>query len=94
MRADVGHDASDQVRFAALCRKLGVPADAPGSPAVKDELKRKIEQATKYVPLENLSISPQCGFASHQKGSGLSFAQQEAKLRLVVQTATEVWGSA
>ena len=60
----------------------------------KDELKRRIEAATKYVPLENLSISPQCGFASHQKGSGLSFAQQEAKLRLVVRTATEVWGSA
>ena len=59
----------------------------------KDELKGKIEQATRYVPLENLSISPQCGFASHQKGSGLSFAQQEAKLRLVVQTATEVWGT-
>jgi len=59
----------------------------------KDELKRKIEAATQYVALENLSISPQCGFASHQKGSGLSFAQQEAKLRLVVQTATEVWGT-
>jgi 5-methyltetrahydropteroyltriglutamate--homocysteine methyltransferase len=57
-------------------------------------LKKKIEAATRYVPLENLSISPQCGFASHQKGSGLSFAQQEAKLRLVVRTATEVWGSA
>jgi 5-methyltetrahydropteroyltriglutamate--homocysteine methyltransferase len=59
----------------------------------KDELKRKIEAATQYVALENLSISPQCGFASHQKGSGLSFAQQEAKLKLVVQTATEVWGT-
>jgi 5-methyltetrahydropteroyltriglutamate--homocysteine methyltransferase len=60
----------------------------------KDELKKKIEQATKYIPLDHLSISPQCGFASHQKGSGLSFAQQEAKLKLVVQTATEVWGTA
>ena len=60
----------------------------------KEELKKKIEQATKYVPLERLSISPQCGFASHRKGSGLSFAQQEAKLKLVVQTATEVWGTA
>jgi 5-methyltetrahydropteroyltriglutamate--homocysteine methyltransferase len=59
----------------------------------KDELKRKIEQATRYIPLEHLSISPQCGFASHQKGSGLSFAQQEAKLKLVVQTAKEVWGT-
>jgi len=58
----------------------------------QDELKRKIEAATKYVPLENLSVSPQCGFASHQHGSGLTFAQQEAKLKLVVQTAREVWG--
>lgn len=59
-----------------------------------DELKRRIDEATRYVPLENLSISPQCGFASHQKGSGLTFAQQEAKLALVVQTAREVWGEA
>jgi 5-methyltetrahydropteroyltriglutamate--homocysteine methyltransferase len=57
-----------------------------------DFLKQKIEQATQYVPLENLSISPQCGFASHRQGSGLTFAQQDAKLRLVVQTARDVWG--
>jgi 5-methyltetrahydropteroyltriglutamate--homocysteine methyltransferase len=56
------------------------------------ELKSKIEAATRYVPLERLSISPQCGFASHQAGSGLTFAQQEAKLKLVVQTAKDVWG--
>jgi 5-methyltetrahydropteroyltriglutamate--homocysteine methyltransferase len=59
----------------------------------KDELKRKIDAAAKYVPLENLSLSPQCGFASHQHGSGLTFEQQEAKLRLVVETAREVWGT-
>jgi 5-methyltetrahydropteroyltriglutamate--homocysteine methyltransferase len=58
----------------------------------KDILKRKIEAATRFVPLESLSVSPQCGFASHQKGSALSFAEQEAKLKLVVETATEVWG--
>ena len=57
-------------------------------------LKRKIEAATRYLPLERLSISPQCGFASHRKGSGLAFADQEAKLRLVVETAREVWGEA
>jgi 5-methyltetrahydropteroyltriglutamate--homocysteine methyltransferase len=56
-----------------------------------DALKRKIEAAARYVPIDNLSISPQCGFASHQKGSGLTFAQQEAKLRLVVEVAAEVW---
>ena len=59
----------------------------------KDELKRKIEAASKYVPLENLSLSPQCGFASHQRGSGLTFEQQEAKLRRVIETAREVWGT-
>ena len=60
----------------------------------KDVLKRKIEAATRFLPIENLSISPQCGFASHQKGSALGFAEQEAKLRLVVETAAEVWGEA
>jgi len=59
----------------------------------KDDLNRKIEASSKYVPLENLSLSPQCGFASHQHGSGLTFEQQEAKLRLVVETAREVWGT-
>jgi 5-methyltetrahydropteroyltriglutamate--homocysteine methyltransferase len=58
----------------------------------KDALKRKIDAASRFVPAENLSVSPQCGFASHQKGSGLSFAEQEAKLRLVVDLAREVWG--
>ena len=57
----------------------------------KDELKRKIELASQFVPLERLSISPQCGFASHKHGSGLTFDQQAAKLRLVVETAREVW---
>jgi 5-methyltetrahydropteroyltriglutamate--homocysteine methyltransferase len=59
----------------------------------KPELRRKIEAASKYVPLENLSLSPQCGFASHQHGSGLTFEQQEAKLKLVIETAREVWGT-
>jgi 5-methyltetrahydropteroyltriglutamate--homocysteine methyltransferase len=60
----------------------------------KKLLHRKIEQAARYVRLEDLSLSPQCGFASHRKGTALSFADQEAKLRLVVETATETWGEA
>ena len=60
----------------------------------KDEMRKRIEAATRYLPIERLSISPQCGFASHRKGSGLAFADQEAKLRLVVDTAREVWGEA
>jgi 5-methyltetrahydropteroyltriglutamate--homocysteine methyltransferase len=58
----------------------------------REELRRKIDGASRFVPLENLSVSPQCGFASHQKGSGLSFTQQEAKMKLVIDTAREVWG--
>jgi 5-methyltetrahydropteroyltriglutamate--homocysteine methyltransferase len=58
----------------------------------KDALKRKIEVAAKFVPIADLSMSPQCGFASHQKGAALTFAEQEAKLKLVVETAAEVWG--
>jgi 5-methyltetrahydropteroyltriglutamate--homocysteine methyltransferase len=60
----------------------------------KDLLKRKIEAATRFLPIENLSVSPQCGFASHQKGTALSFAEQQAKLKLVVDIAREVWGGA
>jgi 5-methyltetrahydropteroyltriglutamate--homocysteine methyltransferase len=58
-----------------------------------DELKRRIEEASAFVPLEKLGLSPQCGFASHRHGTELSFADQEAKLRLVVRTAQAVWGS-
>jgi 5-methyltetrahydropteroyltriglutamate--homocysteine methyltransferase len=57
-----------------------------------DELKRRIDEASKYVPLERLCLSPQCGFASRDLGATLSLADQEAKLRLVVQTAADVWG--
>jgi len=60
----------------------------------KEDLIAKINAAAKFIPLERLGVSPQCGFASHREGSGLSFAQQEAKLRLVVKTAREVWGEA
>jgi 5-methyltetrahydropteroyltriglutamate--homocysteine methyltransferase len=58
----------------------------------RDELKRQVDEASKYVPLERLCLSPQCGFASRDLGTALSFADQEAKLRLVVQTAAEIWG--
>ena len=58
----------------------------------KDDLKRRIEAATRYVPLERLALSPQCGFASTESGNLLTPADQEAKLRLVVETAREVWG--
>jgi 5-methyltetrahydropteroyltriglutamate--homocysteine methyltransferase len=58
----------------------------------KDELKNRIHAAEKFVPLDRLALSPQCGFASTMEGNLLSEADQEAKLRLVVETAREVWG--
>ncbi len=60
----------------------------------KDDLKRKIEQAARYVPLENLCLSPQCGFASTHHGNLLTEDEQWRKLELVVEVASEVWGGA
>jgi 5-methyltetrahydropteroyltriglutamate--homocysteine methyltransferase len=60
----------------------------------KDELKRRIHEASKYVPMERLALSPQCGFASTEEGNLVTSADQEAKLRLVAETAKEVWGTA
>jgi 5-methyltetrahydropteroyltriglutamate--homocysteine methyltransferase len=58
-----------------------------------DTLKRRIAEASRYVPLERLALSPQCGFASTQEGNLLTPADQEAKLRLVATVAREVWGA-
>lgn len=58
----------------------------------KDELKKRIGDATQYVPLERLALSSQCGFASTEEGNLLTAEDQDAKLRLVVETAKEVWG--
>jgi 5-methyltetrahydropteroyltriglutamate--homocysteine methyltransferase len=57
-----------------------------------DGLMRKIQQATHYVPLERLALSPQCGFASTMEGNLLTEDEQWAKMRLVVETAHRVWG--
>jgi 5-methyltetrahydropteroyltriglutamate--homocysteine methyltransferase len=59
----------------------------------KDDLKRRIDAATKHVPLENLCLSPQCGFASTFLGNPIGEDVQRRKLALVVETATEVWGT-
>src|SRR5712671_2359748 len=59
----------------------------------KDDLKRRLEAASKYIPMENLCLSPQCGFSSTHHGNNLSEAQELAKLKLCIDTATEVWGS-
>ena len=58
----------------------------------KDVLKKRIDNAAKYVPLENLCVSPQCGFASSHHGNLLTEDDQWRKLELVVEVAREVWG--
>jgi 5-methyltetrahydropteroyltriglutamate--homocysteine methyltransferase len=58
----------------------------------KDNLKRRIDEAAKYIDLNQLALSPQCGFASSTEGNRLSEEEQFAKLRLVVEVANEVWG--
>ena len=58
----------------------------------KDDLKRRIDEAARYVPMEQLCLSPQCGFSSTVEGNLLGYDDEMAKLRLVVETAREVWG--
>jgi 5-methyltetrahydropteroyltriglutamate--homocysteine methyltransferase len=58
----------------------------------KEELKGRIEEASKYVPMERLALSTQCGFASTEEGNLLTPTEQDAKLKLVVETAKEAWG--
>ena len=58
----------------------------------KEDLLRRIDAASKVLPLEQLALSPQCGFASTMEGNSLTEEDQWAKLKLVVETAREVWG--
>ncbi|MGH9055248.1 MAG: 5-methyltetrahydropteroyltriglutamate--homocysteine S-methyltransferase, partial [Acidimicrobiales bacterium] len=58
----------------------------------KDELKRRIDEAAEHVPLDQLCLSPQCGFSSTLEGNLLSYDDEVAKLRLVVEVANDVWG--
>jgi 5-methyltetrahydropteroyltriglutamate--homocysteine methyltransferase len=58
----------------------------------KDDLRRRIDEAARYVPMENLALSPQCGFASTSQGNVLTPDEQKRKLELVVDTARKVWG--
>jgi 5-methyltetrahydropteroyltriglutamate--homocysteine methyltransferase len=86
----------EPLRFVPKGKRVVLGLVSTKTPVLEDQkfLMRRITEATRFIPLENLSLSPQCGFASHQKGTGLTVADQEAKLRLVVETARAVWGSA
>jgi 5-methyltetrahydropteroyltriglutamate--homocysteine methyltransferase len=71
---------------------LGLVTSKSGRLESRDEIKRRIEQASKFVPLDQLCLSPQCGFASTEEGNILAENEQWEKLRMIVELADEVWG--
>jgi 5-methyltetrahydropteroyltriglutamate--homocysteine methyltransferase len=71
---------------------LGLITTKLGALESKDAIKRRIDEAAKFVPLEQLALSPQCGFSSTYHGNDIQMSQQTAKLRLVADIAREVWG--
>jgi 5-methyltetrahydropteroyltriglutamate--homocysteine methyltransferase len=71
---------------------LGLVTTKRGELEAKDDLKRRIDEASRYAPIEQLCLSPQCGFSSTVEGNELTHEEQWAKLRLIVEVAEEVWG--
>jgi 5-methyltetrahydropteroyltriglutamate--homocysteine methyltransferase len=92
---DVRSGGFEPLRFVPRGEKrvvLGLVTSKRAALESTDELKRRIDEAAKYAPLEQLCLSPQCGFSSTVDGNALTIEEQFAKLRLVVETAREVWG--
>jgi 5-methyltetrahydropteroyltriglutamate--homocysteine methyltransferase len=85
----------EPLRFVPRGRQvvLGLVTTKVGTLEKQDDLLRRIDEASRYVPIENLALSPQCGFASIEQGNLLTWDDQRRKLELVVQTAEKVWGS-
>jgi 5-methyltetrahydropteroyltriglutamate--homocysteine methyltransferase len=71
---------------------VGLVTSKSGALESKDDIKRRMEEAAKFAPLEQLALSPQCGFASTEEGNILSEEEQWAKLRLCVELADDIWG--
>ena len=71
---------------------LGLVTTKTGTLESKDAIKRRIDEAARYVPLDRICLSPQCGFASTEEGNLLAVDEQWAKLRRVVELADEIWG--
>jgi len=71
---------------------LGLVTSKSGTLEKKDDVRRRIEEAAKFAPLEQFCLSPQCGFASTEEGNVLAEEEQWAKLRMIIQLADEVWG--
>jgi 5-methyltetrahydropteroyltriglutamate--homocysteine methyltransferase len=72
---------------------LGLVSTKIGALESKDELKRRIDEAAKFMPLEQMCLSPQCGFSSTTEGNEITRDVSAAKLKLVIETAREVWGA-
>jgi 5-methyltetrahydropteroyltriglutamate--homocysteine methyltransferase len=85
----------EPLRFVPKDRRvvLGLITTKTGELENKDTIRRRIDEAAKYISLDQLCLSPQCGFASTEEGNTLTEEQQWAKLRLIVEIAEEVWGS-
>ena len=71
---------------------LGLVTSKSGTLEQKDDIKRRIDEAAKFVDLDQLCLSPQCGFASTEEGNVLAEDEQWAKLEMIVEMAREVWG--
>jgi 5-methyltetrahydropteroyltriglutamate--homocysteine methyltransferase len=71
---------------------LGLVTTKTGEMETADELKRRIDEAARYLPLEQLALSPQCGFSSTVLGNNITVDAEIAKLSLVMRVASEVWG--
>ncbi len=71
---------------------LGLVTSKTGTLEKKDDIKRRIDEAAKYAPIEQLCLSPQCGFASTEEGNSLAETEQWKKIELIVEIAREVWG--
>jgi 5-methyltetrahydropteroyltriglutamate--homocysteine methyltransferase len=71
---------------------LGLITTKLGALETRDDIKRRIDEAARYAPLDQLALSPQCGFSSTYHGNDIQMSQQTAKLKLVVDVAREVWG--
>ena len=84
----------EPLRFLPKGKKvvLGLVTSKTGTLEKKDDIKRRIEEAAKYAPLDQLCLSPQCGFASTEEGNVLAEDEQWRKLELIAETAREVWG--
>ena len=84
----------EPLRFMPRDKKVVLGLISSKVPTLEDssEVKLRIEQASRYVPLENLCLSPQCGFASVFQGNPVTEEHQRAKLSLIVDVANDVWG--